>query len=205
VKTGRAAPAFALEAPFYKKKRPRFIPMLFYWIFYFIGMWAAPVARHAGNRSDCCAFIILIEAKIFFVDFSGHPEHMTGDILFRFGVTGKIKVMRGAVSGSGVTKVTMNAQCGFPTIHDLIQIVMADILWQHLQVSLIRLIIIPGSADRGHRGCHQDYQGGYNCEFLITSHTRLLMPQGRKMRGNYHSTFYNILTMQGFQPRLIFA
>ena len=95
-------------------------------------MWAAPVAGHTGDGRDHLSFIVLVEFKVFLVDPGCHREHMTGDILFRFCVTGEVQAMRGAVGGLRVAKITMNAKRGLPGIHDLIQIIMADILRKHL-------------------------------------------------------------------------
>ena len=121
-------------------------------------MRAAPVARDAGDDGDRRTFIILSEAKIFLVDPTGHLVHMTGDILFRFGVAGEIQVMRSAVGGWGVAEITFYTQGGLPAVHDLIQVVMADILWQHLEI----LWAIFLRAGGGHADDHQTQERGDN-------------------------------------------
>ena len=97
-------------------------------LFYFIRMWTSPVTGHTADRGDSCTFIIFIKAKIFFVDLTRHPEHMAGDVLFRFGIAGKIQAMGIAVGRRRVAETTLDTQCSLPTIHHFFQIVMADIL-----------------------------------------------------------------------------
>lgn len=91
-------------------------------------MRAAPVTGHTGDGWDHYALIVLIEIKVFLVDFSCHGEHVTGNILFRFCITGEVQVMVRTVSGRGVTEIAFDAQCGLPAIHRAVQLVMADIL-----------------------------------------------------------------------------
>jgi hypothetical protein len=138
-------------------------------------MRTAPVTGHATDGRDCRAFIVFVETKIFLVDFSGHIVHMTGDIFFRFGVAGEVEVMIAAIGRRGMTKVAFNAQCGFPAIHDLVQIIMADILRKYFQVSLFGLVIVLGP-DGGHSGCHQRKQAGNNCNFFIMQHMEIFGP-----------------------------
>ncbi len=66
---------------------------IIYWLFYFIRMWTAAVASDAADGRDRRAFIIFVEAKIFLVDSTGHLVHMTGDVLFHFGIAREIEVM----------------------------------------------------------------------------------------------------------------
>jgi hypothetical protein len=99
-------------------------------LFGFIGMRVAPVTGHTGDGRDR-ALVILVEFEIFLVDFACHDEHSTGHILFRFGIAGEVKMMVRAVGGRCVTKIAMYPQGGLPGIHDLVQIVMADILWKY--------------------------------------------------------------------------
>ena len=105
---------------------------------------------HATDDGYRCPFIVFGEAEIFLVDLPCHFVHMTGDVLFRFGVTGKIKMVRGAVRGWGMAEITMYTQRILPAVHDLIQVFMADILREDLEVlwAVIRRI------DCGHSNDH---------------------------------------------------
>ena len=96
-------------------------------LFYFIRMRASPVTGHTADRGDSCTFIIFIKAKIFFIDLTRHSKHMAGDILFRFGIAGKIQAMGIAIGRRCMTKTTFDTQGSFPTVHYFLQIVMADI------------------------------------------------------------------------------
>src|SRR5580704_10291744 len=117
-------------------------------------MRAAPVTGDTADGRNDGALVILIKTEILLVDLRGHPEHMTGDILLRFGITGEIQFLRRAVGG-GVTEITMYSERIRPGMHGLLQVIMTDILWQNFQVPFWRLIV-----RRTGRGHPNDQQGG---------------------------------------------
>jgi len=108
-------------------------------------MRAAPVTGLAANSRYHFTLVVFVEAKVFFIDFSRHGIHMAGHVFFRFGVAGKVQVVVRAVGIWGMTKITFNAQGGLPAIHRAVQLVMADILWQNLQIFFWRFVILGGS------------------------------------------------------------
>ncbi len=67
-------------------------------LFGFIGMRAAPVTGHTGDGRNR-TLVVFIEFKKFLIDFACHNEHMTGNILFRLGIAGEVKMMVRAVGG----------------------------------------------------------------------------------------------------------
>ena len=107
-------------------------------------MRASPVA---GLATDSChhGLVILVEAKVFFIDFSRHGIHVAGHTFFWFGVTGEVQVVRGAVGGWGMTKTAFNAKGRLKGLHGTVQGIVADIPWQYLQISLRRLGIFSGT------------------------------------------------------------
>jgi hypothetical protein len=129
-------------------------------------MWIAPMAGHAADGGDDRAFVIFIEAKIFLVDLTGHLVHMTGDILLRFGIAGEIEMMRGAVGRWRVAKAALHPQRRFPAVHDLIEIFVADVLWQDLQILRSRFRWTGG----GHSDDRQGRNRDEDCNFLVMKH-----------------------------------
>ena len=105
---------------------------------------------HAGDHGNGCAFVVLGKTEIFLVDLPCHFVHMTGDVLFRFGVTGKIQMVGGAVRGWGMTEITVHTQRRLPAVHDLVQVFMTDILGEDLEIL--------ESVIRGIDGGHSDDQ-----------------------------------------------
>ena len=95
-------------------------------------MRTAPVTGYAGNGRDDIAFIVFVETKVFLVDSTGHLVHMTGDVLFRLGITGEIEMMRRAVGRRRMTKITLHTQGGLPAVHYFVQVLVTDVLWQDL-------------------------------------------------------------------------
>ena len=95
-------------------------------ILFLFRMSAAAVAGDTGNGRDDLTLFVLIKAKILFIDLRRHLKHMAGDVFFRFGVAGEIEVMGGGVGC--VAEITFYAQGGLPVIHDLIQVLMTDVL-----------------------------------------------------------------------------
>ncbi len=102
-------------------------------ILFLSGMRIAAMTGHAGNSRDL-PLLIFIEMKVFFIDLGCHLKHLTGDVLFGFGVAGKIQVMRSAVGGGSMTEITFYTQGGLPAVHDLVQVLVADVLGQDFQV-----------------------------------------------------------------------
>ena len=129
-------------------------------------MRIAPMAGHAGDGREHVALIVLVEAKEFLVDPTGHLVHMAGDVLFRLGVAGEIQMMGRAVCGRRMTETAFYTQCCFPAIHDLIQIFVADVLWQDLQIlrPLFRW------AGGGHSDDRQGRNRDEDCNFLVMKH-----------------------------------
>ena len=130
-------------------------------------MRIAPMTGHTGNGRNNYTFVVFVEAKIFFVDLTGHLVHMTGNILFRFGIAGKIEMMIRAVRRRRMTKITLYSQCSFPTIHDLIQIFVTDILRQDLQI-LWPFLRRTGCS---HPGKSQSKDANNHGEFFVMVHT----------------------------------
>src|SRR5216684_9294444 len=104
-------------------------------------MGAAVMASHTRYGGDGSALVILVEAEIFLVDLCRHFEHMAGNIFFGFCIAAKIQVRGSAICRRGMAKVTFHAQCGFPAVHDLIEVVVADVPGKDLEISL-RLVIL---------------------------------------------------------------
>ena len=109
------------------------------------------MAGHAGDGGNRVAFVVLFEGKVFFVDPTGHLVHMTGNIFFRLGIAGKIELVGSTVCGGGMTKITFYPKGGFPPVHYLFQIVMADVLGQHLEIMFGLWIVL------GTERCHAKY------------------------------------------------
>ena len=144
-------------------------------LFGFAGMGTSPVTGITGDGRDHCPliiFVVLVEAKIFLVDFCSHLEHMTGGGLLRFVIAGKIQVTGGAVFGGGMTKIAFDAQRRIPAVHYLVQVIMADIFWQYFQVPFFWFVIL--GTDRGHADHHQGKKGKNNSKFLVMQHKRIL-------------------------------
>ena len=76
---------------------------------------------------------------------------MTGRRFLRLGVTGEIQSMRGAVTGRGMTEITMHTQRPRPAMHDMIEAILTDILGQYFQVSFGLVVL-------GTHGDHSDEQ-----------------------------------------------
>jgi hypothetical protein len=139
-------------------------------LFALVRMRASPVAGHTadgGGHFAFTVFIILVEAKIFFVDPCGHPEHVTGGVLFRFVIAGKIEMTGGAVFAGCMAKAAFNSKGCLPGVHHLVQVIMADILWQNFQVSFWFVILW---ADGRHSYNHEDDQRTKHSYFLIMQH-----------------------------------
>ena len=103
-------------------------------------MRAAPVTGDTADGRNDGALVILIKTEILLVDLRGHPEHITRGVLFRFGITGIIQFLRRAV-GRGMTEITMYSKRIRPGMHGLLEVIMADVLWQYFQVPFWRLIV----------------------------------------------------------------
>ena len=123
-------------------------------------MGIAAMAGHTGDGWNDIAFIILIKAEVFLIDLCRHLKHVAGDLFFGLGVAGKIQPMGGAVIGRGMAEITFHGQCGCPVVHDLVQVFMADVFGQDLEVSvrlvgqgLIRRVV--RGAGGGHANDHQ--------------------------------------------------
>ena len=125
------------------------------------------MAGDAADRGNDGAFVVLIEAKIFFVDLTGHLEHIAGNIFFRLGIAGKIQTMGSAVGGGSMTKSTFYTERSLPAIHHLFQVVVADVLWQYFQISFGLIVL---GTRRGHPGYHQGKETDYNCNFFVMQH-----------------------------------
>ena len=111
---------------------------------------------HTRDDGNGCAFVVLGKTEIFFVDLPCHFVHMTGDVLLRFGVAGKIQMVRAAVRRRGVTEITVYTQRRLPAVHDLVQVFMTDILRKDLEV--LRSVIRRGGG--GHSDDHQSKKRG---------------------------------------------
>ena len=135
-------------------------------------MRVAAMAGHAGDGGDGFALVILIKAEILFVDLGCHFEHVAGDIFFRLGIAGKVQVMGGAVGGGCVTEVTFYAQRGFPVVHDLVEVLMADVFGEDLQVFMVGLLV--RGAGSGHTYYHQDYERGGDHQFFTVLHKEVI-------------------------------
>lgn len=123
-------------------------------ILFLFGMRIAAMAGHAGNSRNL-SLLIFIEMKVFFIDLRCHLKHLTGDVLFGFGVTGKIQVMGSAVGGGGMAEITFYAQGGLPVVHDLTQVFAAYVLGKNFQVFkfFFGQRLVSGNV-RGTGGCH---------------------------------------------------
>jgi len=130
------------------------------------------MASHTGDDGDCFALVILAEAEIFFIDLGRHLEHVTGDVFFRLGIAGKVQAMRCAVGGRCVTEVTFHAQRGFPIVHDLVEVFMADVFGQDLQVFVVGLLV--GGTGGGHTNYHQGYERGCDHQFFSVKHKEVI-------------------------------
>jgi hypothetical protein len=139
-------------------------------------MWVSPVAGHAGDGGHHVAFFILIEVEIFFVDLSCHFKHMTGHFFFRFGIAGEIQSVGSAVIRGGVAEITFYAQGGLPVAHDLVQVFVADIFRQDLEVPfrlfiVCRLVGKGRGTGGGHANDHQSGKYQCNCELFAMEHS----------------------------------
>jgi len=123
---------------------------------------------HAADGRHNNALFVFIKAEIFFVDLRRHLEHMAGDLFLRLGIAGKIQSVGSAVLGRSMTEITFYSQSGFPVVHDLVEVFMADVLWQDLQIPFWP-VVIPGTKRRtgcGHSNDHQGRQREYNCKLF---------------------------------------
>ena len=132
----------------------------------------AVVAGIAGNGHDLVTICILARFEIFFVDLACHFEHVTGDVFFRLGIAGEVQAMGSAIGGGCVAEVTFYAQRGFPVVHDLIQVFVADVFGQDLQVFVMGLFVC-GSGG-GHAYYHQDYERGCDHPFFTVQHKEVI-------------------------------
>lgn len=134
-------------------------------------MGTSMMASHTRDGGLDGALVILVEAEIFLIDLRRHFEHMAGNIFFGFCIAAEIQVMRGGICRRGMAKVAFHAQCGFPAVHDLVQVIMADVLGEDLEISL-------GLVSQGTGGGHAyDHQGGQrqcNNELFTVQHKKLI-------------------------------
>ena len=137
-------------------------------------MCAAAMAGHTGDGWDHRAFVVFIEAEIFFIDLARHAEHVPCDVLFGFCIAGEIQVMRGAVCGGCVAEVATNAQGGLPLVHDVVEVLIADVLWQDLEISFVRLFVGKGCAGAGggHPNDHESGECQSYSELFVLQHIR---------------------------------
>src|ERR1700683_2572158 len=89
--------------------------------------------------------VVLIKIKKLFIDFCCHKHHVPGNILLLFLIACKIEVMVRSILIRGMTKVAFYPQSRFKTIHHFIQIIMADILRENLQVFIFWGVLRCGS------------------------------------------------------------
>ena len=94
------------------------------------------MAGHTGDRGDHLSLLILVHAEIFFIDLGRHFEHVAGDIFFGFVIAGKIQV-GGVVLGWSMTEITFYIEGCRPIMHDLVQFLVADVLREDLEVTLM--------------------------------------------------------------------
>jgi hypothetical protein len=137
--------------------------------FCFPGVRVSAVAGDTADRGDDVTFLVLIKAKIFLVDLSGHLKHAAGNIFFRFGVAGEIQMMAGAVRRRGVTEAAFYTKCLAPAIHHFFQVVVADILWQNLKI-VFGLFVL--GAKGGQAGEHEGEKAKGDDEFFAMQHIR---------------------------------
>jgi len=130
------------------------------------------MASHTGDGGDGFALVVLIEAEIFFVDLGRHLEHMTCDVFFRLGIAGKVQVMRGTVGGGRVTETAFHAKGGFPAVHDLAQVFVADVFGKDLQVFMVGFPV--RGTGGGHTYYHQDNERGCNHQFFTVQHKEVI-------------------------------
>lgn len=126
------------------------------------------MAGDTTDGRDGIAFVVFFEGEIFLVYFRGHLVHMTGDVLFRFGIAGEIEVVRGTVSRGGVTEITFHAKGILPLIHYFLQLLVGDILFQYLEIVFGFRIIL--GTESGHAENDEAKQGGENGNFLEVKH-----------------------------------
>ena len=67
-------------------------------LFHFPRVRIPPVAGDTGDRRNGFTLVVFVEAKIFLVDLTGHPEHMTGDLFLGFCIACKVEPVRSAVT-----------------------------------------------------------------------------------------------------------
>jgi hypothetical protein len=134
-------------------------------------MGTAVMASHTGYGGDGSAFVVLVEAEIFLVDLCRHFEHMAGNIFFGFCIAAKIQVTGSAICRRCMAKVTFHAQCGFPVVHDLIEVVVADVFGKDLEISLWLILL---RTCGGHSYYHQGGQRQCNNEFFTVQHKKLI-------------------------------
>jgi hypothetical protein len=132
-------------------------------------MRAAAVAGHTGNGRGAISLFVLFKVKILFIDLRCHLEHLAGDVLFGLCIAGEIEVMGGAVGGGSVAKITFHAQRGLPVVHDLVQVLITDVLWEDLQVFELFLCLGFFCGHRtggGHTKDHKSHERQGNSEFF---------------------------------------
>lgn len=135
-------------------------------------MRTSAMTGHTGDRWNCISFVVFVEGKVFLVDPTGHLVHVTGDVFLRLGVTGKIELVDRAVRKRSMTEITFYAECGFPTVHYLFQLVVCNVPGQHFEV-VFRLRVVLG-ADCCHAYDHEAKQGGDDNDFLKMQHGKNL-------------------------------
>ena len=128
------------------------------------------MAGYAADGRYGVPFVILIEAKIFFVDLSSHTHHVPGNILFRFFIAGKIQVVGGTVLRSDMAEITFYTEGCFEATHHLIEIFVADVLGQDLEIPFWFLIQRFGS---GHAYYHESDKRQDNSNFFVMQHVLL--------------------------------
>ena len=136
-------------------------------------MRVSAMAGDAADRGNDVAFLVLIKAKIFLVDLSGHLIHTAGDIFFRLGIARKIQVMTRAVRRRGVTETAFYTERLAPAIHHFFQVVVADILWQNLEI-VFGLFVL--RAEGGQAGEYEGEKAKGDDEFFAMQHIRNFGP-----------------------------
>ena len=102
----------------------------FRWLF---RLFVSVVAGKAGYP------VFLFIAEIFFIDTPGHAYHASGNILVLIFIACKVKFF-GVGFAFSVAKTALYAEGSLKSFHDELQLILANVLIQHLQILKFRFL-----------------------------------------------------------------
>ena len=124
------------------------------------------MASHTTYRWNCISSTSF-EMEEFFIDFCCHFQHIASHLFFWFCITGKIHFETTINLSTCMTVISCNAKGVIKSMHNLVEIFMADVFGKHFQVPF-RSVLWRST------GCYtQGYSYGqkeYNIRFLVHKH-----------------------------------